>query len=463
MAAAQHARELLPPTLRDIRALGVEELRTLCESVGVDLEILGEFSDVNSVEDLSRALAPFCQEAAGVSPEAFAANLAGVEGPVSVVFLDVDGVLNAPEPRAMPELVLEEGCLARVARLLRDEGARVVLSTSWRSDPWARIDLRNAFISVGLPPDIIVGQTLEDPEDRPGQIRAWLDASLGVDPKSWVVLDKVDFSKCPVVREHFVRTDFQCGISDSDVVAAQTILRTASCSDQPRMPATLAELQALPDDMQRRLGEHLGVENASRRVRDDLIDSLLHFCPEAAPMLPDAFALNLAAAPEQMRIIFLDVDGVLNNGTSHGDPDTMLSATRYMILSRKCLKRFVDLVRDTDSRIVLSSTWRSTLALKVELHTALVQAGLPTGVFVGQTPEIFISKRGSEIMTWLGKLSSERVSAWTVIDDMNLSGTPELDGHFVWIDPQLGLVNADADRAKEILLSGGRDAPQPES
>jgi hypothetical protein len=56
---------------------------------------------------------------------------------MKVIFLDIDGVLNCkttPNPRRFPYMV-DKRLLARLKRLLRRTGAKVVLSSSWRVDP----------------------------------------------------------------------------------------------------------------------------------------------------------------------------------------------------------------------------------------------------------------------------------------------------------------------------------------
>jgi hypothetical protein len=54
-----------------------------------------------------------------------------------VIFLDIDGVLNCkktPNPRNFPYIV-DRRLIARLKKLLRRTGAKVVLSSSWRFDP----------------------------------------------------------------------------------------------------------------------------------------------------------------------------------------------------------------------------------------------------------------------------------------------------------------------------------------
>ena len=56
---------------------------------------------------------------------------------MKIIFLDIDGVLNCDKtrnPRKFP-YVVDPTLLARLKRLLKATGAKVVLSSSWRCDP----------------------------------------------------------------------------------------------------------------------------------------------------------------------------------------------------------------------------------------------------------------------------------------------------------------------------------------
>jgi len=56
---------------------------------------------------------------------------------MKVIFLDIDGVLNCkdtPNPRKFPYIV-DAGLLSLLKDLLAHTGAKIVLSSSWRTDP----------------------------------------------------------------------------------------------------------------------------------------------------------------------------------------------------------------------------------------------------------------------------------------------------------------------------------------
>mmetsp|Transcript_14145 Transcript_14145/g.29659 ORF Transcript_14145/g.29659 Transcript_14145/m.29659 type:complete len:251 (+) Transcript_14145:55-807(+) len=63
---------------------------------------------------------------------------------------------------------------------------------------------------------------------------------------------------------------------------------------------------------------------------------------------PEAFAANLARAPRPLRLLFLDVDGVLNTSSTWGQGH----------LEDSCLLQVAQLIHRSGARIVLSTSWR---------------------------------------------------------------------------------------------------------
>jgi hypothetical protein len=101
-----------------------------------------------------------------------------------------------------------------------------------------------------------------------------------------------------------------------------------------------------------------------------------------------------------MKIIFLDVDGVLNDNSGYHLDDFRL----------KLLKR---IIKQTDAKIVVSSTWRlSKLSL---LQKKLNKYDLK---IYSQTD--VLDKRENEIHSWLNKNSDLNISQWVSIDDMDM-------------------------------------------
>lgn len=77
---------------------------------------------------------------------------------------------------------------------------------------------------------------------------------------------------------------------------------------------------------------------------------------------------------KEHKIIFLDVDGVLNTATTNG-------------LEPRLLDRMALLLRTHDATVVFSSTWRYSSSW-MAVRDALVERGVSHGVFVGGTPDL---------------------------------------------------------------------------
>lgn len=121
-----------------------------------------------------------------------------------------------------------------------------------------------------------------------------------------------------------------------------------------------------------------------------------------------------------VKIIFLDIDGVLNTEFTPDRCDGFLGIEdRYV----KNLKKIVD--SDKDIRIVLSSTWRlgyTTYGYKLEHHREYLEIKLSKqGLCIyDATPEMSRTgeSRGQEIYQWLKDHERLRVEQWVVLDDM---------------------------------------------
>jgi hypothetical protein len=109
---------------------------------------------------------------------------------------------------------------------------------------------------------------------------------------------------------------------------------------------------------------------------------------------------------ENNKIIFLDIDGVLNvNFPSHDE------------YGRVFHPHFVEnlryIIEKTQAKIVISSTWRfSGLVIMKEMWE---KRNLP-GEVIDITPHIDICKRGEEIEYWL---KNNEVDSYVIVDDDN--------------------------------------------
>src|SRR5258708_2209491 len=96
---------------------------------------------------------------------------------------------------------------------------------------------------------------------------------------------------------------------------------------------------------------------------------------------------------EPCKVVFLDFDGVLNS-----DLSVVNLGTRYRFWPPS-IKALNHLLRQTDARILVTSTWREHWTLS-ENASALERDGTLPGRVVGKTCALG-GERGAEIDSWL--------------------------------------------------------------
>jgi len=166
----------------------------------------------------------------------------------------------------------------------------------------------------------------------------------------------------------------------------------------------------------------------------------------SATALAHNYNMACAQHPDGAKIIFLDVDGVLNI------PELRSGNTSILLDNQVSLLAW--LVKTGDAYIVLSSTWRFSPLHKLCLSNALAKAGIPETRLVGQTPDVAEFERTRELQEWLEAIEP-KPQVWVAIDDLDLlSDNPEyMDGHFVLVDPSFGLDSYCAAEAARLLQS----------
>lgn len=139
-----------------------------------------------------------------------------------------------------------------------------------------------------------------------------------------------------------------------------------------------------------------------------------------------------------MKIIFLDIDGVLNyeNSKSKIEDEKV-----------ELLKEIVD---RTGAEIVLSSDWRYWLGEPDEDIKLLLSVLEKYGSkLLSSTPLTTHCYRGAEIHQWLEEWKGETVESFVILDD-NIDMKPYMD-RLVQTDFKRGLCRKDVDMAVRIL------------
>jgi hypothetical protein len=146
------------------------------------------------------------------------------------------------------------------------------------------------------------------------------------------------------------------------------------------------------------------------------------------------------------RLIFLDVDGTINH--LDGD-DTTVAGT----ICGDCVDILRQILDQTNSKIVLSSSWRLKRYQRKTLFRYLREVDVAQGMIVGETRDLSDEKknRTDEIKDWLANpyfyhnhenLLPSLIRSWVSLDDLDLAEMEqdeELKNNYIKLDPKLGL------------------------
>lgn len=136
-----------------------------------------------------------------------------------------------------------------------------------------------------------------------------------------------------------------------------------------------------------------------------------------------------------MKVLFLDVDGVLNrDGTKE-------RCMGYVGIDRELSEKLIAWRgRNPDVEIVLSSTWRYIPGMKA----GLMAAGID---WISETPH-HMGSRGDEISLWLYNAKRNDI-VYVILDDVMVNDN-QLE-RFVQTDPSKGLEDHHLDKLTELF------------
>lgn len=138
-----------------------------------------------------------------------------------------------------------------------------------------------------------------------------------------------------------------------------------------------------------------------------------------------------------MKILFLDIDGVLNSARYDRE-----KATDSGNIDPSRLELVKEIIEKTEARIVLSSTWREhwekdpTLCDGdgTEINRIFAEHGL---IIFDKTPVLpRNSSRAAEIGAWLEEHPD--VTVYAILDDETFGWTEELTSHWVKTNHRIG-------------------------
>lgn len=168
-----------------------------------------------------------------------------------------------------------------------------------------------------------------------------------------------------------------------------------------------------------------------------------------------------------MRVLFLDIDGVLNSATYYrsladGRNDGLhMKPFDVSQLDPTAVSRLERVVTTTNCEIVISSAWRIAMSLG-QIARDLRAAGLRKGSerIIDKTPVVFEKySRGKEIALWLAEHRmrphiSSRPIVHAIVDDDFDAGLGENNKRFVRTRFEDGLLDEHADKLIELLMEG---------
>lgn len=164
------------------------------------------------------------------------------------------------------------------------------------------------------------------------------------------------------------------------------------------------------------------------------------------------------------KVVFLDIDGVLNTERQHWhcQMNGIAPIDRFgYAFDPKAVENLATILTETGAEIVISSSWKSIGF--TNLLDMWYKRGLP-GKIIGVIPNTVSDEfllnanlddlelmpiRGMEIKEWLAGTKG-KVSHYAIIDDEN-SMLPEQQPYFVQTNPQFGITKKDVEKVKQIL------------
>ena len=154
-----------------------------------------------------------------------------------------------------------------------------------------------------------------------------------------------------------------------------------------------------------------------------------------------------------MKVIFLDIDGVLNCKYSKTH-----APSGYHGIDDILLKRVHTIIEQTGAKVVLTSTWKREIDKNLRYITSdgkyMLNKFRYKGKFslMDKTPDAETSlQRGKEIHTWLQ--NHKTIAKFVILDDIEFSdmGYFNLLDNLVLTDGYIGITDEDVIKAIKIL------------
>jgi hypothetical protein len=149
------------------------------------------------------------------------------------------------------------------------------------------------------------------------------------------------------------------------------------------------------------------------------------------------------------KVIFLDIDGVLNSDTylDGVDHSNEIHWKEFWINNIDCKSVVIlnEIIEKTGSSVVVSSTWRIMMDF-IDIKSVLEIVGFQ-GTILGCTPYIKGNSRGEEIKAWLKENPTKQ---FVIIDDV-VDFDEELTSRLIKTNCSFGLIQSDIGKAVRLF------------
>ncbi len=170
-----------------------------------------------------------------------------------------------------------------------------------------------------------------------------------------------------------------------------------------------------------------------------------------------------------MKIIFLDIDGVLATSDTYSEAGSGLDD--HALISKDCINALNKLVEQTDAKVVITSAWR--YGRDTEYFQLLLSDRGFVGEVIDMTPKwnqykdnigikttgdldfFWQHERGNEINMWLR--NKNKIKSFIIIDDESSDIYPLFPNHLLVTSMEQGFGKEHVNEAIKILeISYGR-------
>lgn len=157
-----------------------------------------------------------------------------------------------------------------------------------------------------------------------------------------------------------------------------------------------------------------------------------------------------------MRLIFLDIDGVLNSHpflrawNERLPPGSVALSLKDHVdqINPAAVARLNRLIDETGANVVISSTWRKILSF-TDLRKVFHRVGLRTELF--STTPVLNSTRGREIARWIEfRRRKMQLESFVILDDDDVD-MDRLIGRLVQTKTETGLLDEHVEAAIALL------------